>query len=135
MRWLLLLFILSLPPVAGASDYSVVVARTTPLSSLDMKTLKGIFLRKRTFGHDVRLFPVNVLGEDAARRSFEELVLEMDREELNQYWIKSHFQGLSPPPTQASFRSVKAFVEKVTGAIGYLPSNMVDDQLKVLHEF
>ena len=134
MRWLLLL-ILSLPPAVVASDYAVVVARATPLNSLDMKTLKSIFLRKRTFGNDVRLFPVNVLGEDAARKSFEKRVLKMDREELNQYWIKSHFQGLSPPPTQASFRSVKAFVEKVNGAIGYLPSSMVDDQLKVLHEF
>ena len=135
MRRLSLLLILWLPVTTLASDYAVVIAMESPLNSMDLKTLKSVFLRKRAFGQEVRLYPVNVLGEDAARMSFEKLVLQMDREELNRYWIKGHFQGLSPPPTQASFRSVKAFVEKVSGAIGYLPASMVDDQLKVLHTF
>jgi hypothetical protein len=135
VRWLLLFLLLHLPVTAMASDYVVVISRESPLNSLDRRTLKNVFLRKRSFGQDVRLFPVNVLGEDVARMSFEKLILGMDREELNRYWIKGHFQGLSPPPTQASFRSVKAFVERVSGAIGYLPTSMVGEDLKVLYEF
>jgi ABC-type phosphate transport system substrate-binding protein len=135
MRYLLLpIMLLALSP-ALAQDYAVVVASTSTIDSLDGAQLKGIFLRQRSFEGDVRLVPVNLLGEESMRIEFEERVLMMNRDEINRYWITNHFQGVRPPATQASLQSVKAFVQRVEGAIGYLPRNMVDAEVKVVYEF
>jgi len=135
MRKLVLPLLLLLSAPLQAQEYAVVVASNSPIEKLDSERLKDIFLRHRNFEGDVRLIPVNLLGEEAARIGFEERVLMMSRDEINKYWITSHFQGVRPPATQASLQSVKAFVENVDGAIGYLPLDMVGEGLKVIYEF
>lgn len=135
MRNLLLPIVLLLQAPAQAQEYAVVVASNSEIAALDSERLKDIFLRQRSFEGSVHLVPVNLLGEDSARMKFEEHVLMMGRDEINRYWITSHFQGVRPPATQASLQSVKAFVERVEGAIGYLPRDMVDAGLKVVYEF
>ncbi len=119
----------------NGSEYSVVVSKNTPFSSLSRGQIKDLFLQKRHTINEFQIVPVNVLGHDDARTAFEAKVLEMDRSRLNAYWIKQHFQGVMPPLTQPSFESIKAFVENVDGAIGYLPSNMVDSKVRVVYEF
>lgn len=91
-------------------------------------------LKRHSVG-DEKVIPVNVLGHDEVRSVFETRVLEMDRGRLNAYWIKQHFQGITPPLTQPSFESIKAFIENVEGSVGYLPSSMVDGKIKVIYEF
>lgn len=136
MRWLLISMVsLALPSVACAADFAVVVARNSPLQVEDSDRLTDIFLRKRAFEAGISLVPVNILGDHPARFAFESQVLHMDREQLNRYWITSHFHGLSPPTTQASPEAIKRFIASVEGAIGYLPIDMVDGELKVLYEF
>lgn len=135
MRIVLLLLSIILVSVAEAAEYAVVVARNSPIETLDSERLRDIFLRRRSFEGDVPLVPINLLGEEAVRTRFESQVLQMDRAQINQYWVTSHFQGIKPPATQASLQSIKTFIERVDGAIGYLPISMVDDGLKVLHEF
>jgi predicted ATP-grasp superfamily ATP-dependent carboligase len=67
--------------------------------------------------------------------AFETLVLQMNRSDVQRYWTENHFQGVSPPTTQASFQSIKKFVENVDGAVGYIPVALVDKTLRVVHEF
>ena len=112
-----------------------VVSKNSPLPFLSQGQVKDLFLQKRHTINELKIVPVNVLGHDDARTAFEAKVLEMDRSRLNAYWIKQHFQGVTPPLTQPSFESIKAFVENVDGAIGYLPSKMVDPKVKVVYEF
>lgn len=135
MRVVLLLLAFLIASGAAAEGFAVVVSRESAIEELSVRTIRDIFLRRRQFEMDVRLVPVNLLGENTARIGFEEGILEMSRDELNRYWINNHFQGVSPPTTQASLVSIKAFVERVNGAIGYLPLTMVDENLKVVHEF
>ncbi len=135
IRACLLVLILCQCQAVLAADYAVVVSRQSPLAELDAGKLKDVFLKKRNFGGGTRLIPVNLLGEDPVRMQFEAAVLHMERDEINRYWISSHFQGVTPPATQASLISIKRFVEKVEGAIGYLPLEMVGADLKVIHEF
>ena len=120
---------------AFAADFAVVVSSNSPIENLNSGKLRDVFLKKRNFDGKHKLYPVNLLGEEVVRRQFEEKVLRMNRDEINRYWISNHFQGISPPITQSSLVSVKRFVEKVDGAIGYLPKDMVDSELKVLYEF
>jgi len=135
MRSLILLVFLFYSSLSLAAEYAVVMANNSSVSALDESHIRDIFLRRRNFDGDVKLIPVNLVGEDPARVSFERYVLQMDREQLNKYWVGNHFQGISPPTTQSSLPSVKVFIGRVSGAIGYVPLGMVDESLKVLYEF
>jgi hypothetical protein len=135
LRVLFFLILLSQCQLALAEKYAVVVSRNVQLDVLDQNKVKDIFLKKRSFGGSTRLVPVNLLGDEPVRRVFEEKILHMQRDELNRYWISNHFQGISPPTTQASLPSIKLFIKKVDGAIGYLPIEMVNEELKIIHEF
>ena len=135
MKSLLLLISLLLSVSVFGQKYVVVTSVTTDIESLDAHALRDIFLMKRKFSGSVRVFPVNLLGSTEIRSTFEQEILHMGQDELNKYWVEQHFQGVSPPSTQASLQSVKRLVESVDGALGYLPASMLDDKLKVLYEF
>lgn len=135
MKSLILLIALLLTVPVFGQKYVVVTSATSGIEPLEAHMIKEIFLMNRKFSGSIRVFPVNLLGSTEIRSAFEEMILQMDREELNKYWVEKHFQGVSPPSTQASLQSIKLFVESVDGALGYLPVSMVDDKLKVLYEF
>ncbi|MBT4160280.1 MAG: hypothetical protein HOC70_04005 [Gammaproteobacteria bacterium] len=118
-----------------SADFAVIVSATSGIDVLSSERIRDIFLKKRRFAQGKRLVPVNLLGSKPPRLAFERRILEMDRLNLQQYWTASHFKGVTPPATQASLASVKLFIEKVDGAIGYLPIEMVDDRVKVIYEF
>lgn len=119
----------------SASEYSVVISKKIMISAVTAQQIRDIFLMKRHSLGNQKVIPVNLLGQDISRITFENEILKMDRDHLNAYWIKQHFQGITPPITQSSYDSVKMFVQNVEGAIGYIPSSMVDNGVKVIYEF
>lgn len=135
MRTLLAIFSLLLPLTTSAADFAVVMSSASTIETMDIDRIRDIFLKKRAFENDHRVVPVNPIGNDPVRIEFEMQILNMGREEISRYWVNNHFQGVSPPTTQASLQSIKRFIETVDGAIGYLPIEMVDANLKILHEF
>ena len=116
-------------------EYSVVVSKKIPFSTLKPQQIRDVFLQKRHTIGDQKIIPVNIVGQDDLRSAFESSVLGMDRNRLNDYWIKQHYEGNTPPITQPSYESIKVFVQNVEGAIGYIPSKMVDGSVKVVYEF
>ena len=118
-----------------ASQYAIVVNQKSTLEELTLKQIKDLFLMKRHFVNTHKLIPVNATSSLTLRKAFNSKFLNMQEERLNKYWIKKHFQGITPPPTQSSEKSIKLFVKNVEGAIGYLPLNKIDNDLKVLYEF
>lgn len=117
------------------SEYSVIMSKKSSFTALSSQQIRDVFLQKRHTIGDQKIIPVNLVGQDALRSAFESSVLGMDRNRLNAYWIKQHYEGNSPPLTQPSVESVKAFVQNVEGAMGYIPSAMVDSGVKVVYEF
>ena len=118
-----------------ASQYAIVINQNSSVSQLNIKQIKDLFLKKRHFMGATQIIPVNITSTFALRKTFENKVLHIQGERLNQYWIKKHFQGISPPLTQSSEKSMKLFIKNVDGAIGYLPISQLDKDLKVLYEF
>lgn len=119
----------------NASEFSVVVSKKVTFSEITSQQIRDIFLMKRHAIGNQKIIPVNLLGQDISRVTFENEILKMDRDRLNTYWVKQHFQGITPPITQPSHESIKAFVQNVEGAISYIPSTMVDSNVKVIYEF
>lgn len=133
MKWLIFIFGLCL--IASGAEYSVIVSKKVSFSTLTSHQIRDIFLQKRHMIGDQKIIPINLLGQDEARSTFESAILKMDRNKLNVYWVKQHFQGIVPPLTQPSFESIKVFVQNVEGSMGYVPSTFVDSSVKVVYEF
>lgn len=117
------------------SQYTLIISKKSDLNALSTQQVKEIFLQKRHSVGKQRIIPLNLVGQDESRSLFESNVLGMNRDRLNNYWVKQHFEGVSPPLTQGSFESIKAFVQSVDGAIGYIPNSMVDNSVKAVYEF
>ena len=118
-----------------ATQYSVIISKKTDIDSLTAQQIRDIFLQKRHSLGNQKIIPLNLVGQEPSRIAFESDVLGMGRDRLNAYWVKQHFQGITPPITQPSHESIKAFVQNVEGSIGYIPSSMVDTSVKVIYEF
>ena len=131
----ILLFILFTLIPLEASQYAIVVNKESSITNLTRKQVKDLFLMKRHFVDDIKIIPVNVTSTHDLRKVFEINILKIKEERLNKYWIKKHFQGISPPITQSSDNSMKLFIKNVNGAIGYIPLSKLDKDLKVLYEF
>jgi ABC-type phosphate transport system substrate-binding protein len=132
---LILLFLLTISSLISGAEYSVVISKKAPISTLTIGQVRDIYLQKRHTVGDQKIIPINLVGQEPSRIAFENAVLGMSRDRLNAYWIKQHFQGNSPPITLPSNESIKAFVQNVEGAIGYIPSSMVDSSIKVIYEY
>lgn len=130
-----LAFFIYFTSVVLGSDYSVIVSKKVSFSTLTSTQIREVFLQKRHAVGDQKMIPINLVGQDELRSRFESAVLGMDRNRLNGYWMQQHFQGVTPPLTQPSFESIKVFVQNVEGAIGYVPSSMVDNTVKAVYEF
>jgi len=130
------LLIMSLFVVAlSAAEYSIIVSKKISVTEISSQQIRDIYLMKRHTIGNQKIIPLNLLGQDASRIAFENEILKMNRDRLNTYWVKQHFQGITPPITQPSHESIKAFVQNVEGAIGYIPSSHVDSSVKVIYEF
>lgn len=119
----------------SATEYSIIISKKITITEISAQQIRDIYLMKRHTVGNQKIIPLNLLGQDASRIAFETEILKMDRNRLNAYWVKQHFQGISPPITQPSHESIKAFVQNVEGAIGYIPSSQVDSTLRVIYEF
>ena len=118
-----------------ASEYALVMNTQSSIEKISLKQARDIFIMKRHFVNSVKVIPVNSAASLEIRNIFERKVLRMNRNKLNNYWIKQHFQGIQPPVVQSSLQSLKLFVKNVDGAIAYIPKGLLDNELKVLYEF
>lgn len=118
-----------------AAEYAVVMNTHAPVEKLSQRQLQDIFLMKKHFINEVKMVPVNSAASSSIRTVFEKNVLHKNRNKLNKYWIKKHFQGIQPPIVQSSSKAVKLFIQNVDGAVGYIPIKLVDLNVKVLYEF
>lgn len=130
-----LLIISLLCGVLSAAEYSIIISKKISVAEISSQQIRDLYLMKRHAIGNQKIIPLNLLGQDASRIAFENEILKMDRDRLNTYWVKQHFQGTTPPITQPSHESIKAFVQNVEGAIGYIPSSQVDASVKVIYEF
>ena len=109
MRSLIISLIVTLNVLAG--EYAVVTASNSMIEPLPVRYVKDIFLKKRTFYHDTELLAVNLSANSPVRMAFESVVLGMDRDTINEYWIVSHYKGIKPPLVQRSENGVREFLK------------------------
>jgi ABC-type phosphate transport system substrate-binding protein len=116
-----------------AKNLVLIANKHTPIAHLTADDIKAIYLKKRTYWHNVKLVPLNLPPENTLRRQFEQEVLGMDGERLQRYWTREHYLGHRPPFQVKTPESVVAFVTKVRGAVGYVPEEMANEGVTILY--
>ncbi len=129
------IFILSIFLFAEDEEFVVVTSNKSKVKSVSKKLLKDLYLKEKSFVDEQEIVPINLPPQNELRIHFEEEILGMDREEINDFWITKHYQGVTPPIVQKSQDGLKLFIQNVDGAIGYLEKKNLNEELKIIHEF
>lgn len=119
-----------LPSFCG--DIVFVVDKSVDIESLTERDIRNIFLREIRFINGHTIVPVNLPPNNPLRIYVEKKLLHMDREELQLFWNRKYMNGIDPPKVLSSEKSVKMFVRKVKGAIGYIEEEELEEGLKVI---
>ncbi len=116
-----------------AGEYAVISNK--PISNIDAMQIKAIYLKKISTLNGSKVIPVNLSPRDEVRSKFEKKILNMNFSRLKGYWTKQHYLGNRPPVNMKSQESVKAFVKKVDGAIGYISLDTDTKDLNIIYRW
>jgi len=129
----ILLSILLLTSVSFANEYVVISNKN--MKDLSINQIKAIFLKKLAFIEDIKAVPINLEARDPLRLKFEKEILNMSFSRLKTYWTTQHYLGHRPPISMKSQKSIKSFVKKVDGSIGYINAENLDNSVKVIYKW
>ncbi len=117
-----------------AEPFVIVTHPSSPIERLSTEQAKAIYLKKRRFWKETKLTVLSLPPEAPLRGEFEQEILHMTPQELENYWMAQHYKGVRPPYRVESIQSMLLFVTKVEGAVGYLPKSAVTKDVKVIYE-
>lgn len=107
--------------MATAQTAVAVVVHPAVRDSIDVATLRRLFLARQRFWNDgAPVRPVNQSPRAAVRTAFTRAALGGRVQDYTEYWNDLWFHGTAPPPTLASDQAVLLFVARTPGAIGYV---------------
>lgn len=114
--------------------FVIVVNKANPVKTLPIVELRRIFMKQsRMWAHAEPMVPVDWESTAEIRQVFSKQVLNRSVREMAEYWVQQSItQGIAPPSTQRSARSVLRFVASVPGAISYVAPGEVDDTVNVV---
>ncbi|WP_297482045.1 hypothetical protein [Sulfurimonas sp.] len=127
---LTLLWLHSMTLLLYANEYAVVTR--TELGKITKTQMKAIYLKKLHYLKGKKLLPINLEADNSIRKSFNKHILHMNYNRLKIYWMKQHYLGHRPPLSLHSQKSVKAFLNKVDGAIGYVEMKNIEKNMHIL---
>jgi ABC-type phosphate transport system substrate-binding protein len=133
-RFMLVLALLLLAPArAGERDPIAVIVHPERRAALSIDDVAQIYLRRKRFWSDGSpVVPLNLSSTDPLRKRFSRVVLRQDAQRLAEYWNRQYFYGVFPPATLASAEAMRRYVAADPNAIGYVPSSLVDDSVRIL---
>lgn len=117
----------------AAAQIAVIVARRAPHGVLDATSLRDIYLKKIFLDQAGHPFvPVNLPPASPLRRAFSAATFHLSGRQLQDYWNRRYFQGVSPPYVLGSEEAVIQFVAETPGAIGYINACHLDERVQPL---
>ena len=130
------LLILAWALSAHAQKLLVIASPLIPESTISVKELSDIYIMKKQYwSNGIRIIPVNREVTSAAREKFSKAVFNLSPQQMADYWNRLRFQGKLPPTVQPTDEGVLNFVRSIPGAIGYVRTDHVPKDVKVMMEF
>lgn len=120
-------------PTSGPLHFAIIMNKEIGPRDISLFLLKRVFSGEPTEYGGHRLIPFNYPPEHPLRQRFDMLLLELTPDSMARYWIDRRIRGQGMPPrTVPAAQVMKAVVARLPGAIGYVPSSMVDDSVVAL---
>lgn len=108
---------------AAALELAVIVHARTPVAAMSAVEVEMVFTRSRTRWDDgTPIVPINTSPRSESRVLFDRVVLRLDPDTVGRFWIDRRIRGFGVPPRHvADPATVVRVIEKLAGAIGYVP--------------
>jgi ABC-type phosphate transport system substrate-binding protein len=108
-------------------DLAVIVNEQARVSLMSAVEVETIFTRTQTRWSDgTPIVPINAPAGSETRVLFDRVVLRLGPDDVGRFWIDRRIRGMGLPPRNLSDpSSVMRVVEKLDGAIAYVPENLV----------
>ena len=127
-------------PIAGfvhdaSAGVVVICNKNVPVDSLDKKEIKKIYLGDKTRWSDDKKIIFVALDSGEEHKTFLKKYVGKSSSQFRNYWKKKVFTGKGKAPK--SFRQMEGLLEYVAGtegAIGYISSELTDDNVKIISE-
>lgn len=113
----------------------IVVIANPHMRALTKGEIRGVFLRKIHIVDGVKVVPLNLEASNPLRHAFQKHLLHMSLSQAQHYWMRQHYLGHRPPLSKHSQKSIKEFVKKIEGGIGYIEASNLEEGLKVLYRW
>lgn len=135
MKKILSLVFISLFTFNVFADYSVIVNKSND-AELNNDNIGRVFLgRDNSFPNGKSAEAINLADSNNVRQAFDKEVVGRSTSQVNSHWAKVTFTGKGTPPKVMTEQEVLNYVSSNENAIGYVPSNMVNDSVKVVVTF
>ena len=103
-----------------AQSWSVVYVKKNIY--LQKRDLINIYFKKMNNKNGQHLVAFNLSSSHPARLAFLTQVLKTDLVAWDSYYDELYFRGIKSPPVLKSAKAMMQYLQKVEGAIGYIPS-------------
>ena len=121
------------PVPSEQAQMAVIASNRDSLPKIDDGSLREVYLKRIFLNSDGRPYiPVNLPPPHPLRNAFLSAVLKMNAPQMQIYWDRRYFQGVSPPYVLGSQRAVVKFVAATPGAIGYVQRCQVTPDVHVI---
>lgn len=113
---------------------AIIAHPSNPLEGISADNVAMIYLGKTDrFPDGQRVVPVDQDESSAARKKFNEKVVQKNPTELATYWSKLMFSGKGEPPkVVGDDEAVKEWVASHPNGLGYVDGRVLDRTVKVL---
>ena len=115
-------------------DLAVIVNPQNRTLRLDGSELTEIFTAsRRTWPDGQAITAFNLPANDPLRVAFDRAVVGMGPDEVGRFWVDQRIRGGAKPPRQIDDpKLMLRIVAHMPGAIGYVPSDLVDGSVRVV---
>ena len=118
------------------TDMVVVISKDSTIQTLSPKYISKIFLSKTKEFPNGQKALVADLNLKEYREIFYKKICTKSIKQLKKYWTTLIFTGRGIPPKKInSTDEIIMFINNNKNAISYLPKNLVNSNMKVVHEF
>ena len=128
------LLVLAVPAAAQGGSFRVIVNSSNPAGSLRSAHVSDLFKGKvQRWDHGEAVAPVDQSASSSVRASFSKSVHHKSVGAVQAYWQQMIFSGRGVPPAELhSNAEVVAYVQRNSGAIGYVSSSTSLNNVKVV---
>ncbi|RJE77522.1 phosphate ABC transporter substrate-binding protein [Pseudoalteromonas citrea] len=132
-----LMCLLLLTTASSAYAAVSVIVHPSNGSSFESSTIKRIFTGKeKSFSNGNKVIPISQEAGSAVTDEFNDKVLNKSSAQLKAYWSKLIFTGKGTPPKEVSNDAeVLKMISANPDTIGFVSSDAVTDQVKVIKQF